>query len=82
MAKRTTIRPRNHWWAVYHDGAKRKFIGIVYNARDAETAIKRAIEDFDVPPNERGKPPEPLRGCRRLMKTGGRREAPPKGAVE
>ncbi len=40
---------------MYHIGAKRKFIGIIYHAPDAETAIKRAIEDFDVPPNERGR---------------------------
>ena len=56
MAKRLTIAAQqNHSWAVYHiRGTPAKLIGII-DAPDKETAIKRAIEEYNVPPNERGR---------------------------
>jgi len=56
MAKRLTIAAQqNHSWAVYHiRGTPAKLIGII-DAPDKETAIKTAIEEYNVPPNERGR---------------------------
>ncbi len=57
MAKRTTKQPRTrmqlHTWAVYHIASKLKFVGLVHNQSDAESAIRQAIEEYKVPPNER-----------------------------
>jgi hypothetical protein len=55
VAKRPTKQqPTLHSWAVYHlKTTPTKFIGIVYDAPDAESAIKAAIKDFRVPPDER-----------------------------
>ncbi len=55
MRKRPT-KPRLRSWAVYHiKGTPAKLVGIIDNAPDAETAITRAIEEYNVPPNERGR---------------------------
>ena len=41
-------------WSVFHNkGTAAKFVGIIDKAPDAETAIERAIEQYQVPPNER-----------------------------
>jgi hypothetical protein len=59
MAKRPTKQqqpPRGHSWSVYHiKHTPAKLAGIIDNAPDAETANSRAIEEYQVPPNERGR---------------------------
>ena len=56
MAKPPPIKPpRLHSWAVYHIAAKQKFVGMVHDQPDEAAAIKAAIEEYSVPPNERGR---------------------------
>jgi hypothetical protein len=53
MAKKPT-KQRTHSWAVYHlKGTPARFVGIVYNQPDEESAIKAAIEEYKVPANQR-----------------------------
>jgi hypothetical protein len=55
MAKRPTEQ-QSHSWAVYHiKGTPAKLVGIIADAPDEKTAIERAIMEFRVPANQRGR---------------------------
>jgi hypothetical protein len=46
-------RPPTHSWAIYHiRGTPAQFIGIVFDQPDQESAIKKAIEEYDIPANQ------------------------------
>jgi hypothetical protein len=56
MPKRPTKMQRNHSWAMYHiRGTPAQFIGLVHDAPDEQAAIKKAIEEYKVPRNQRGR---------------------------
>jgi hypothetical protein len=60
MAKRPSKQqlpqPRGHSWSIYHiKSTPAKFVGIVYDAPNEQTAIARAIEQYGIPPNERSR---------------------------
>ncbi len=55
MAKRPTTKRESHSWRVYHIAAKQKYVGVVYDEPAADAAIKAAIAEYNVPPNERGR---------------------------
>ena len=59
MAMRSTKQqPKLHSWAVYYiktTPAKFVGVGIVHDQPDADSAIKAAIAEYNVSPNERGR---------------------------
>ena len=55
MPKRPT-KQQSHSWAVYHiKGTPAKLAGIIDNAPDEQTAIARAIVEYYVLPDARGR---------------------------
>ena len=55
MAKRPT-KQQTHSWVVYQiRGTPAQFLGIVYDQPDEQAAIKKAIEEFKVPDNQRNR---------------------------
>jgi hypothetical protein len=55
MTKRPTNPPKQqtHSWAIYHiQGTPAQFVGIVFDQPDQESAIKKAIEEYDIPANQ------------------------------
>jgi hypothetical protein len=55
MRKRPINQQQTHSWAVYHiRGIPARFLGIV-DAPDERTAIKKVIEEYEVPENMRGR---------------------------
>ena len=49
------LRPITYSWAVYVEGMPAKFVGIIDNAPDEQTAIARAIVEYYVLPPQRGR---------------------------
>jgi hypothetical protein len=55
MAKQPTEKYL-HSWAVYHiKGTPAKLVGMVYDQPNADSAIKQAIVEYNVPLYERGR---------------------------
>jgi hypothetical protein len=56
MPKRPIKQQPIHSLTVYHiRGTPAQFIGVVHDAPDEQSAIKKAIEEFKVPENQRGR---------------------------
>ena len=54
MAKQPSKPQSNHSWAIYHiRGTPAQFIGLVFDQPDEQAAIKKAIEEYNVPANQR-----------------------------
>ena len=53
MAKPPT-KQQTHSWAIYHiRGTPAQFLGMVFAQPDEQAAIKKAIEEFKAPENQR-----------------------------
>jgi hypothetical protein len=56
ISKPRPIKRRADRWSVYNlKHAPAQFVGIIENAPNEQTAIDRAIEKYQVLPNERGR---------------------------
>jgi hypothetical protein len=66
MSKRPTKQQTHSWAISVLPGTPAKFVDIVYDQPEADSAIKQAIGEYEVPPNERG---------RRIAATAGLRDA-------
>jgi hypothetical protein len=53
MEKQSATNRKTHSWVVYRlRGTPAQLIGIVYHQPDEQAAIKKAIEEFNVPPDQ------------------------------
>lgn len=52
MPKRPKKPPRTYSWAVYREGEALIFMGFIDDAPNEKTATARALEEYNVPPNE------------------------------
>jgi hypothetical protein len=55
MAKRPTKQQTPSWVVYQIRGTPAQFLGIVYDQPDEQAAIKKAIEEFKVPENQRNR---------------------------
>ena len=55
MPKTLTNRHAPSWAVYVLKGTPAKLVGIVYAAAARQAAIQRAIDEFEVPPNQHGR---------------------------
>ena len=56
LARHPTEQPERHSWSIHRSaGSRAQLIGIVHNQPDDQSAIAKAIEEYDVPANQRGR---------------------------
>jgi hypothetical protein len=53
LAKANPPKQQTHSWAIYPiRGTPAQFVGIVFDQPDQESAIKKAIEEYDIPADQ------------------------------